>query len=187
MTFSSFFQKTGFDISCQLSLFKTICMKCTECSVDDILKYFSYVILKTGVGFSYILSPQDFTFPANCLQWRFAWNVKPENKKRGHEFAICWVSPESDKGSTSQWIVDIIHSVGDMCRPRSDCAEMPVHLGLSCSQLPKGRFLFLFKGANIYSTSADQTRSACAAGSRSKIFNTSLNYVEPVNCHYCFE
>ena len=77
MTFSSFFQKTGFDISCQLSLFKTICMKCTECSVDDILKYFSYVILKTGVGFSYILSPQDFTIPANCLQWRFACNVKP--------------------------------------------------------------------------------------------------------------
>ena len=59
-----------------------------------------------------------------------------ENKKRGHEFAICWVSPESDKGSTGQWIVDIIHSVGDMCRPRSDCAEMPVHLGLSCSQIP---------------------------------------------------
>ena len=77
MAFLSFFQKTGFDISCQLSLYKTICMKCTECSVDDILKYFSYVILKTGVGFSYILSPQDFTFPANCLQWRFAWNVKP--------------------------------------------------------------------------------------------------------------
>ena len=49
-------------------------MKCTEFSVDDILKYFSYVILKTVVGIPYILSPQDFTFPANCLQWR---NVKP--------------------------------------------------------------------------------------------------------------
>ena len=189
MTFSSFFQKTGFDISCQLSLFKTICMKCTECSIDDILKYFSYVILKTGVGFSYTLSPQHFPCKLSsveiCVKCQTCFTG--ENKKRGHEFAICWVSPESDKGLTGQWIVDIIHSVGDMCRPRSDCAEMPVHLGISCSQIPKGRFLFLFKWANIYSTSADQTRSACAAGSRSKIFNTSLNYVDPVNCHYCFE
>ena len=137
-------------------------------------------IISTGLHFPCKLSSVEI-----CVKCQTCFTG--ENKKRGNEFAICWVSPESDKGSTGQWIIDIIHSVGDMCRPRSDCAEMPVHLGLSCSQIPKGRFLFLFQGTNIYSTRADQTRSACAAGSRSKIFNTSLNYVEPVNCHYCFE
>ena len=86
-------------------------------------------IISTGLHFPCKLSSVEI-----CVKCQTCFTG--ENKKRGHEFAICWVSPESDKGSTGQWIVDIIHSVGDMCRPRSDCAEMPVHLGLSCSQIP---------------------------------------------------
>ena len=57
-----------------------------------------------------------------------------ENKKK--KFTnLSSASPESDKGSTGQRIVDIMHFVGDICRFRSDCAEMPVYLGLSWSQI----------------------------------------------------
>ena len=59
-----------------------------------------------------------------------------ENKKKVHEFFICKVSPESDEGSAGQRNVDLMHSIGDMYRFRSDCAEMPVHLGLNWSQIP---------------------------------------------------
>ena len=94
------------------------------------LCYYFIQIISTGLHFPCKLSSVEII----CVKCQTCFTG--ENKKRGHEFAICWVSPESDKGSTGQWIVDIIHSVGDMCRPRSDCAEMPVHLGLSWSQIP---------------------------------------------------
>ena len=109
------------------------------CYPENRRRHFIHII-SAGLHFPCKLSSVEII----CMKCQTCFTG--ENKKRGHGFAICWVSPENDIGSTGQWIVDIIHSVGDMCRPRSDCAEMSVHLGLSCLKYHKVVSYFYSKG-----------------------------------------
>ena len=65
---------------------------------NDILKYFSYFSQKTGFDFSCTLSPQE----TMCMKCQSLFSGK--NKKKYHQFVVCWISPESGKC----WSVTVI-------------------------------------------------------------------------------
>ena len=54
--------------------------------------YFDYFSQKTGYGFSCKLSPMETI----CMKCQIL--VSGKNKKKYHQYVICWISPESGKG-----------------------------------------------------------------------------------------
>ena len=78
-----------------------------EFSVDDILKYFSYFSQKSR--FWHFMQIVSNGGSLNEMSYPVFW----ENKKKYHQFVVCWTSPESGKGYATLCI-----SVGRLHRPQ---------------------------------------------------------------------
>ena len=96
-------------LGCKLSPLETICMKCQILfSGKNKKKCHQFIVCwinpESDKGWNSLESEFFYTLVANpletiCMKCQILFSGK--NKKKCHQFVVCWINPESDKGWNS--------------------------------------------------------------------------------------